>query len=202
MCDYTHQFGVIVIGDSACGKTALVKRFTTGTYNPSYDSTIGVDFALKLVEVNKVKIRLQIWDTAGQERFRSISHAYYRKASGVFLAYDVNDRVSFRHILDWLKQARKYTDNPIFQVVGCKADLNNSPEVSTEEGRQFAKVNGFKFFETSAKNNLNVEKPFVTMATDIYKKFVPIKNTPDTHFSQINLKPKTPPPQKTCSICT
>lgn len=42
-----------------------------------------------------------------------------------------------------------------------------SREVSFEEGQHFAKKHNLMFFETSAKNALNVEKAFMTMTQTI-----------------------------------
>ena len=67
-------------------------------------ATIGVDFKIKVVNVDGVNIKLQIWDTAGQERFKNVTQAYYKGARGVILAYDITDKGTFRNILNWIKQ--------------------------------------------------------------------------------------------------
>jgi hypothetical protein len=48
--------------------------------------TIGVDFRMKFLDVNKQRVKLSIWDTAGQERFRTLTSSYYR-GSQVCLAH-------------------------------------------------------------------------------------------------------------------
>lgn len=42
--------------------------------------TIGVDFRMKFMDMNKKRLKLTIWDTAGQERFRTLTSSYYRGA--------------------------------------------------------------------------------------------------------------------------
>ena len=70
---------VVVVGDSGVGKTALLLRFVSDTYNDMQASgTIGGTFLAKKILVDGNFINLKIWDTAGQERFRSIVKMYYR----------------------------------------------------------------------------------------------------------------------------
>ena len=46
---------------------------------------VGVDFKVKVLTVNRKKVKLTIWDTAGQERFRTLTASYYRGAHGIIL---------------------------------------------------------------------------------------------------------------------
>ena len=73
------------------GKSCVLVRFVDDKFNPSFITTIGIDFKIKTVDINGKKIKLQLWDTAGQERFRTITTAYYRGAMGIILVYDVTD---------------------------------------------------------------------------------------------------------------
>lgn len=57
---------VIIVGDSGVGKTNLLTYFCEGVFKDSYVATIGVDFKIKMLNVDEKKIKLQIWDTAGQ----------------------------------------------------------------------------------------------------------------------------------------
>jgi Ras-related protein Rab-1A len=96
--DYT--FKIVLIGDSAVGKSCLLLRFADDQFVDQFYATIGVDFRFKNLEVNEKDVKLQIvffilfkWDTAGQERFKTITSAYYRGADGICIVYDVTDRV-------------------------------------------------------------------------------------------------------------
>ena len=95
---------LLMLGDSAVGKSALIDRYTNNSFSSAYISTVGVDFRVKNIVVDDKRIKLQIWDTAGQERFRSISKSYYKSANGILLVYDVTDRSSFDSIRNWIKQ--------------------------------------------------------------------------------------------------
>lgn len=56
----------------------------------SRSSEITVVLQNKVVVVDGTRVKLQIWDTAGQERFRSVTHAYYRDAHGMYVYVSVS----------------------------------------------------------------------------------------------------------------
>ncbi|KAM9471811.1 ras-related protein Rab-26-like isoform 2-T4 [Salvelinus alpinus] len=96
---YDIAFKVMLVGDSGVGKTCLLVRFKDGAFLAgSFISTVGIDFRNKVLNIDRLKVKLQIWDTAGQERFRSVTHAYYRDANALLLLYDVTNRTSFDNI--------------------------------------------------------------------------------------------------------
>ena len=75
-------------------------------------STIGVDFRVKTVTIGGVTSKLAIWDTAGQERFRTLTSSYYRGCHGIILVFDVNERETFLHLLQWLEELELYHVKP------------------------------------------------------------------------------------------
>ncbi|XP_022450237.1 ras-related protein Rab-26 isoform X8 [Delphinapterus leucas] len=96
---YDVAFKVMLVGDSGVGKTCLLVRFKDGAFLAgTFISTVGIDFRNKVLDVDGMKVKLQIWDTAGQERFRSVTHAYYRDAHALLLLYDVTNKASFDSI--------------------------------------------------------------------------------------------------------
>uniref|UniRef100_A0A8P4KAE5 small monomeric GTPase n=1 Tax=Dicentrarchus labrax TaxID=13489 RepID=A0A8P4KAE5_DICLA len=98
---YDVLFRLLLLGDSGVGKTCLLCRFTDNEFHPSHISTIGVDFKMKTLVIDGIKVRIQIWDTAGQERYQTITKQYYRRAQGIFLVYDITSERSFQHIMKW-----------------------------------------------------------------------------------------------------
>lgn len=113
-------FKLLLIGDSGVGKSCLLLRFSDGTFNESFISTIGVDFKIKTIELDGKKIKLQIWDTAGQERFQTITSSYYRGAHGIVLVYDITDPRSFENIHKWLKEIETHSGGSVLKLlVGC-----------------------------------------------------------------------------------
>lgn len=167
---YDYLFKLLMVGDSASNKSGLMLRFCDSSYNAEgpFISTIGVDFKIKLLQVDENVVKLQIWDTAGQERFRSITSAYYRGASGIVLVYDITNEESFQNLSVWLEEIKKYADKNVdIIVLGNKCDLSDSRQVSTERGRQFATEHGLKFLEVSAKTAENVDEAFLSISKDM-----------------------------------
>jgi len=166
---YDATFKIIIFGDAGCGKTTLTQRFLTNLFVSDSKMTIGVDFEVKSLEVDKQKVKLQIWDFGGEERFRFLLPTYVRGARGGLFLFDITNYSSIAHIDDWLsvirKEIRAEDVFPII-VVGGKADLAENREISAEEGIKIAKsrnVDGF--IETSSKTGENVEKAFEALTS-------------------------------------
>lgn len=117
-------------------------------------------------------VKLQIWDTAGQERFKTITSSYYRGSDGIFVVYDITNPVSFNNVRVWLKEIDRYMgQDSEFRVllVGNKADQVTARAVEASEAQELARDLGCQFFETSAKDNSNVEKIFEALSQDLKK---------------------------------
>jgi len=92
------------------GKSSLLIRFSDDTFSGSYITTIGVDFKIRTVDIEGMRVKLQIWDTAGQERFRTITSTYYRGTHGVIVVYDVTNGESFANVRRWLEEIQNNCD--------------------------------------------------------------------------------------------
>ncbi|GAU93474.1 hypothetical protein RvY_05409 [Ramazzottius varieornatus] len=169
---FDFLFKVVLIGDAGIGKTCIVQRFKSGNYVERQGSTIGVDFTMKTLVIDRKRIKLQIWDTAGQERFRTITQSYYRSANGVVVAYDITKRDTFLNVNHWCEDVLRYAGPGISQVlVGCKCDMEDSREVPRSEAEALADAhNMLAFLECSAKDNTNVDSVFETIAKDLMHK--------------------------------
>ena len=152
-------YKIVIIGDSGVGKTNVITKYVSNSFEEVSRPTIGVEFFQKdiIFKFEKEKaetVRLQIWDTAGQERFRGMASSYYRKAYGVLLVYDVTNRESYLGLDKWLDEINAYADQAVEVIlIGNKDDLVSEREVSTEEGENYSKKNKLTFYETSAKLN-------------------------------------------------
>ncbi|TXG63071.1 hypothetical protein EZV62_010065 [Acer yangbiense] len=165
--DYVYK--VVVIGDSAVGKTQILSRFTKNEFCFDSKSTIGVEFQTRTVTIKGKVIKAQIWDTAGQERYRAVTSAYYRGALGAMLVYDITKRQSFDHVARWVEELRAHADNSIVIIlIGNKADLVDLRAVPTEDAVEFAEDQGLFFSETSALNGDNVDSAFFRLLEEIY----------------------------------
>jgi Ras-related protein Rab-11A len=165
-----YVFKVVLIGDSAVGKSQLLARFVRNEFNLDSKATIGVEFQTRTLDIDHKTVKAQIWDTAGQERYRAVTSAYYRGAVGAMLVYDISKRQTFDHVAKWLGELRGHADNNIvIMLVGSKSDLENIREVPTEDAKEFAENEGLFFMETSALEATNVEPAFITLMTEIYR---------------------------------
>ncbi|XP_061192550.1 ras-related protein Rab-3 isoform X2 [Saccostrea echinata] len=159
--NFDYMFKLLIIGNSSVGKTSFLFRYADDSFTSAFVSTVGIDFKVKTVFRQDKRVKLQIWDTAGQERYRTITTAYYRGAMGFILMYDVTNEESFNAVMDWCTQIKTHAwSNCCVCLVGNKCDLEASREVSTQRGQDLASELGLEFFETSAKENINVKAVF------------------------------------------
>ncbi|PFX19337.1 ras-related protein Rab-35-like [Stylophora pistillata] len=158
--DYDHLFKLLIIGDSGVGKSSLLLRFADNMFSGSYITTIGVDFKIRKINVDGEMVKLQIWDTAGQERFRTITSTYYRGTHGVIVVYDVTSADTFVNVKRWLHEIDQNCDDVQRILVGNKDDNPEKKVVEKEDAVKFAQQMGIQVFETSAKDNKNVEDVF------------------------------------------
>jgi len=168
---YDYIIKILLIGDSGVGKSCVLLRFADDAFTQSFITTIGIDFKVKTIEIDGKVIKLQIWDTAGQEKFKTVSMAYYRGAMGIMLVYDVTDDKSFYNIKNWITNIEQHaSENVERMLIGNKCDRVDDKIIKYEQGKKIAEEYNMKFFETSAKNNINIEEAFITMAKDIKNK--------------------------------
>lgn len=163
----------------------MLLRFTDDSFDEHIQSTIGVDFKVKHLEVEGTRVKLTIWDTAGQERFRTLTSSYYRGAHGVVLVYDITRTDSFENLQQWLKEVQMYSpgngENVIKLLVGNKCDLVR--RVPKEQADAWARDGGMLFLEASAKTRLGIRQVFM----EVVKKML---ENPDTREAARPGKPK------------
>ena len=149
----------LILGDRAVGKTSLMARYINNDFNKSYMSTLGIEFKSKIVQANGENFCVQIWDSAGQEKFRSITRTYYRRASGIILAYDSTSSSSFDNIRDWVRQINSEVEAKVPMVlVATKCDADK--KISLAAGKALAKELDLMLFETSSLLSTGVQELF------------------------------------------
>ena len=199
--EYDHLFKLLIIGDSGVGKSSLLLRFSDNTFAGTYITTIGVDFKIRTVDVAGEKVKLQIWDTAGQERFRTITSTYYRGTHGVIVVYDVTSGESFANVKRWLHEIDQNCDVVNRILVGNKDDDPDRKVVLTQDAHRFAEQMGIQLYETSAKENKNVEEMFLAITKLVLQsKKEQMKKQADQPSDSINLngRPKKQTGGKKC----
>ena len=188
--DYDLKFKIMILGESMVGKTSFITRYTLDKFGERYLCTIGIDFQVKIVSKNGKEIKLQIWDTAGQERYRNVAKSYFQSSQGFIVCYDISNKNSFNQVKYWVEQIKSISDEKTKCIlVGTKCDLSER-EVSEEEGSEFAKKLGFKFFETSAKLNINVNEAFDGLLDEILLNYRASKRNSMMLSKKLNQKEK------------
>jgi small GTP-binding protein len=158
---------LIVVGDASTGKTSIIKRYVDNYFSEEHKATVGVDFAVKHLNVNGTEVRLQLWDIAGQERFgASSSKVYYRDSLGALLVYDISRPLTFDTVTKWKEEIDTMVrlpdgEGPIPVVlIGNKCDVESGGgQVDQSHLDRFCEERGFlKWFDTSAASGEGIDE--------------------------------------------
>ncbi|CEH14099.1 rab gtpase [Ceraceosorus bombacis] len=160
------QFKLVLLGESAVGKSSLVLRFVKDQFDDYRESTIGAAFLTQTVSLDEsTTVKFEIWDTAGQERYKSLAPMYYRNANCAVVVYDITQQSSLEKAKAWIRELQRQADpNIIIALAGNKADLASRRAVPTEEAQAYANEENLLFLETSAKDSHNVSELFTMIA--------------------------------------
>ena len=171
-----HLYKILVIGELGTGKTSIIKRYVHQFFTPHYRATIGVDFALKVLNWDQnTLVRLQLWDIAGQERFGNMTRVYYKEAVGAFVVFDITRLSTFEAVTKWKadldSKVLLSNGKPIPAVLlANKCDLG-SEDFDKGTGQQldaYCKEKGFLgWFKTSAKENIGIDDAAKCLVTEI-----------------------------------
>mmetsp|Transcript_23187 Transcript_23187/g.23838 ORF Transcript_23187/g.23838 Transcript_23187/m.23838 type:complete len:211 (+) Transcript_23187:50-682(+) len=179
-----HVFKILLIGDAGVGKSSILLQFTDGYFNDNLQSTIGVDFKVKVMDVagpdgRPKRVKVTIWDTAGQERFRTLTSSYYRGAQGIILVYDVTRKETFDSLSMWLQEVEQFSmgggKDVVKLLVGNKVDQPRS--VSRDDAGEWAKSRGMLFMEASAKTKEGIAQVFNEVVQKILENPTLLSNT-------------------------
>ena len=168
-------FKICIFGDGGVGKTTLVNRYMTGVFKGDSTMTIGVDFHVKKLDLDGIRVSLQIWDFAGEDRFRFLLPSYVIGASGGIFMYDITRYTSLKNFEDWIEifkkgYAGKGRQLPVI-MVGGKLDLQHKRAISSNDAFEIAKKNNlYGFVECSAKSGENVEDIFFEIGNLMIRK--------------------------------
>ncbi|KAI9012055.1 ras family-domain-containing protein [Phycomyces nitens] len=169
------QVKLVLLGESAVGKSSLVLRFVNREYFDNREPTIGAAFLTQKCHLNDRSIKFEIWDTAGQERFHSLAPMYYRNAQAAVVVYDITKSATLDKAKSWVKELQRQAHPEIvIALIGNKLDLVQGEaeseclrQVNREDAQAYADEAGLLFFETSAKSSENVDLVFAGIAKDI-----------------------------------
>ena len=153
----------MTLGDSKIGKTSILERYVNKTFKDNYLVTIGMDIRIKRLTINDNNIDIHVTDTAGQERFRSISKMSYKRSDGILVGFALNDEKTFESVSYWIDQIyeNKGKNSDVSVVLfGNKCDDKEHIVVKEEEINKIKNQYNLQYFETSAKENINVKELF------------------------------------------
>ena len=168
---YDYTVKVILVGDSAVGKTCLVWRGVHGEFKDRYDVTVGSEFSTYVCSVNGRVMKMQVWDTCGQEAQRSLARIFYKGSNCVVLVYDITRPETFEHLDNWLRDVKDVVrpDTLLF-LVGNMADEEHRRQVTRATvDKLIAKEEIAYYAETSAKTGLGVNDLFAHVARALYR---------------------------------
>lgn len=188
------QFKLVLLGESAVGKSSIVQRFVKNSFDEFRESTIGAAFLTQSIKLSNeelqksgneldpidnstntsnsnddpndgIVIKFEIWDTAGQERYRSLASMYYRNAQAAVVVYDITQSESLDKAKYWIKELQKQASSDILiTLVGNKLDLKDERQIDEDSAKSFANELGLLYFEVSAKTGENVQELFKQIA--------------------------------------
>ena len=165
---------VLSMGSASSGKSCLIKRYCEERFVSKYIATIGVDYGVKPVKLDRLgDFRINFWDLSGHPEFFEVRNEFYKDTQGCLLVYDVTDRDSFEQCDAWLVEASKYGATPseiTIALCANKIDKRKEQVVSEEEGKQWASSRGVTYFETSALSGANVQEMFEYLFREIVRK--------------------------------
>ena len=165
-----YVYKLSLIGDGGVGKTSMAQRYVHGIFKADYKATIGTFISKKECEFNELKtsVRFMIWDLAGQSQFQRLWPDYLTDSRVGIIVYDITNRESFENVKKWHSIITEVAfQNIVLLLVGNKVDLDNSREISLDEGMNLAKELGIYYMETSAKTNENIDDVFEWIALQI-----------------------------------
>ena len=160
----------VLVGESGVGKTSIISRFITDSFDPEVLSSSSAQFISKTIKLEETTIKFDIWDTAGQEKFRSLAKIFYKDAKIIIYVYDITDKNSFEEIKNyWYKETWDNITNKdvILALIGNKTDLYENEQVSDEEGKKFAKQINAIFKTTSALSNIGINWLFENLGKKV-----------------------------------
>ncbi|KAH8099723.1 small GTPase superfamily [Cristinia sonorae] len=168
------QFKLVLLGESAVGKSSLVLRFVKDQFDDYRESTIGAAFLTQTVTLDDgTSVKFEIWDTAGQERYKSLAPMYYRNANCAVVVYDITQTASLEKARSWIRELQRQADPSIvIALCGNKSDLAARRQVTEEEAKKYADEEGLMWGETSAKTGEGVADIFTAIG-----EFTPVTTT-------------------------
>lgn len=174
------KFKIVVIGDGAVGKTSLIKRYTTNSFEKDYIATLGMQFSKYEELVEGENVELLLWDLAGQPSFSNLRDRFYKGSNGAIIVFSLapEDLESWENIDNWLSHINEACGRIPIILFGNKADLVDqnalaTPNYATSDVhvKKFAQDHKIiKYYKTSALTGQGVKEAFQTLVFKLYQR--------------------------------
>ena len=163
--NYDEKCQLLIVGDSYVGKTSILSRYSNGTFNENYLSTLGLDSYSKDETINGKTIRVNVWDTAGQERYKALTKGFFRNAQGIMVVFDVTNQETFENVKFWIESIKTNIGSEIEKtpiiIIGNKIDSER--EFEKDVAVKFCKEANYPYYETSAKTGENIDSTIIDL---------------------------------------
>ena len=184
--DTSLSLKISLAGDSGVGKTALVKRFVSDTFNDTYTSTLGAKVSSRrfsvpdpLHEGQRLEVAAAIWDIMGNIGLREVLRdAYFYGAKGVLLVADATRPDTVKNLPAWAKAVTSVAGELSTVVLVNKSDLGKPAKVIAASIEALCAEKGWTWMMASAKTGENVPEAFERVAR-LYLKGLPRTRSPD-----------------------
>ncbi|EAY09955.1 small GTP-binding protein, putative [Trichomonas vaginalis G3] len=154
-------YKIAILGTGGVGKTCIVLRLTRSKFDPEYVPTIQ-DFFEKQLVLDSKSYTLNIIDTAGQEEMGPITDIAIKEAQAFIIVYSVKSMISFQETEKFYNKIKTLNNTPKIVLCGNMCDVPAEERSVTEsQGTTQAAKWNCKFFETSAKDDVNINEAFI-----------------------------------------
>ncbi|MHA2503022.1 MAG: Rab family GTPase [Candidatus Kariarchaeaceae archaeon] len=169
---HPDKLKIVVIGDSAVGKTSLRRRYMGEGFRGSYTATLGSEFSVKKIR----ETTITLFDLAGDPASKFLRSGYYAGTDGFIVVFDITNRKSFENLEGWFDEIRSNLGNGLkVFILGNKEDLRDMGNDRVEEDEAYEYANrkakefdaSISFLTTSALTGYNVEVAFNKLIAEI-----------------------------------
>ncbi|XP_029981687.1 rho-related GTP-binding protein RhoE-like [Sphaeramia orbicularis] len=165
---------IVAVGDSQCGKTALLNVFAKDCFPEGYMPTVFENYTATF-DLDMQRVELRLWDTSGSPYYDNVRPLSYPDADAVLICFDISRPDTLDSVLKkWQGEIEEFCPNTKLLLVGCKSDLrtdlftrsfNRQAPVSYDQGSNVAKQLSAPYLECSSLQSENSVRDIFHVAT-------------------------------------
>lgn len=143
-----QEYKIMLIGNSAVGKTTYINSLINNSFEKKYIGTLGVE--LKSVNTFKVlnnekDIIFNIWDCAGQEKFGAFNSTYCKNCDACIIMFE---KYTKKWLNTWISYIKENNNNTPIIFVENKVDKEEDIRKDEKD-----------YIQISVKNSYNLDEP-------------------------------------------